>query len=54
MYPFIDEAPVLLVSLSTADFQSVRLGRPQERTINFILTLLINTLLALLLVTIAF
>lgn len=54
MYPFIDEALILLVSLSTADFQSVRLGRPQGRIINFILTLLINTSLALLLVTIAF
>lgn len=54
MYPFIDEAHVLLVWLSTTDFQSVRLGKPQERIINFLLTLLTNALLALLLVTIAF
>jgi len=54
MYLFTDEAHVLLVLFSTTDFQSVRLGKPQERIINFILTLLINTLLALLLVTIAF
>lgn len=51
---FIDEAHILLVSFSTTDFQSVRLGKPQERIINLILTLLINTSLALLLVTIAF
>lgn len=51
---FTDEDLVLLVLTSTADFQSVSLGEPQERIINFILTLIINTLLALLLVTIAF
>lgn len=53
MYLFIDEAPILLVSTSTTDFQSVRLGLSQERIINFIITLIINTSLALLLVTIA-
>lgn len=54
MYLFIDEAHILLVLFSTTDFQSVRLGLTQERIINFILTLFTNTLLALLLVTIAF
>lgn len=51
---FTDEDPILLVLISTADFQSASFGKPQERIINFILTLIINTLLALLLVTIAF
>lgn len=54
MYLFTDEVRALLVLFSTTDFQSARLGKPQERVINFILTLLTNTLLALLLVTIAF
>lgn len=54
MYPFIDEVLILLVSTSTIDFQSVGLGLSQERIINLILTLTINTFLALLLVIIAF
>lgn len=54
MYPFIDEVLILLVSTSTIDFQSVGLGLSQERVINLILTLTINTFLALLLVIIAF
>lgn len=40
--------------LSTADFQSVRLGLNQERIINLIWTLIINAVLASVLVTIAF
>lgn len=51
---FTDEVPILLVWISTADFQSASLGVLQERIINFILTLVVNTLLASLLVTIAF
>lgn len=54
MYLSIDEDPILLVSNSTVDFQSTSFGKPRKRIINFILTLLTNTLLALLLVTIAF
>lgn len=51
---FTDEDLILLVLISTTDFQSVSLGKLQGRIINFILTLIINTLLASLLVTIAF
>lgn len=51
---FTDEVPILLVWISTADFQLASLGELQERIINFILTLIVNTLLASLLVTIAF
>lgn len=51
---FTDEVPILLVWISTADFQLASLGELQERIINFILTLIINTLLSSLLVTIAF
>lgn len=51
---FTDEDLILLVLISTADFQSTSPGKPQERIINFILTLIVNTLLASLLVTIAF
>lgn len=54
MSPFTDEALILLVLISTADFQSASLGQTQEGIINFILTLFTNTTLALLLVTIAF
>lgn len=41
-------------TFNTTDLQSAKLGKPQERIINFIITLLINTTLALLLVFIAF
>lgn len=52
--PFIDEAPVLLVLISTTDFQSVRFGETRKRIINLLLALLTNTTLASLLVLIAF
>ncbi len=45
---------VLLVLISTTDFQSVSFGTPRKRTINLLLTLLTNTTLALLLILIAF
>lgn len=54
MYPSIDEAHVLLVLISTTDFQSVSFGTIRKRTINLIITLLTNFTLATLLVTIAF
>lgn len=41
-------------TFNTTDLQSAKLGKPQERIINFIITLLINITLALLLVFIAF
>ena len=48
------EAHVLLVLISTTDFQSVSFGLVRKRTINLIITLLTNFTLATLLVTIAF
>lgn len=54
MYLSIDEDHVLLVLNSTVDFQSISSGAPQKRIINLVLTLLTNTLLASLLVIIAF
>ena len=54
MYLSIDEAHILLVSNSTADFQSVSFGLTRKRIINLILALLTNFTLATLLVIIAF
>lgn len=50
----IDEGPILLVLNSTRDFQSVSFGITRKRIINLILALLTNTVLASLLVLIAF
>jgi NADH-ubiquinone oxidoreductase chain 3 len=54
MFLSIDEAPILLVSTSTADFQSASFGLVRKRIINLILALLTNFTLATLLVIIAF
>lgn len=51
---FTDEDPILLVSTSTTDFQSVSSSTHWKRIINLILAILTNTLLASLLVLIAF
>ena len=54
MYLSIDEAHILLVLPSTADFQSVSFGLIWKRIINLILALLTNLTLATLLVIIVF
>lgn len=54
MYPSIDEDLILLVLISTTDFQSVSSDKIRKRIINIAITLLTNTFLASLLVIIAF
>lgn len=54
MFLSIDEGLASLVSISTIDFQSVSSGVIQKETINLILALFTNILLASLLVLIAF
>lgn len=54
MFLSIDEGLASLVSISTIDFQSISSGVIQKETINLILALFTNILLASLLVLIAF
>lgn len=54
MYQYVVEAHILLVSISTIDFQSISFSITQKRIISITNTLLTNTLLASLLDLIAF
>lgn len=54
MYLSIDEAHILLVLISTIDFQSISSGTTQKRIINLIISLFTNSFIALLLISVAF